>query len=134
MPAKDTIKAQLELPARYELRTILKESPSNCVYKVFDASNRRDEAIKILRKELPTAQATLQFKTEFATLASLSHPNIVDVYDYGLLDDRYPYFTMEHFPGKRITEFFTGNNWDGLYDVLLQIASALHHIHLQGCG
>lgn len=123
---------EIQLPSRYQLQAVLKESRSTSVYRVFDAVDRRVEALKILRREVSGAQAALQFRTEFSTLAGIVHPNVVSVHDYGLLEDRYPYFTMEYFPGTRITEFFTGNNWSALYDVLLQIASALHHIHHRG--
>ena len=120
------------LPPRFQLRTVLKESPGTLVYRVFDASDNRDEAVKVLRHELSEPQQRLRFEAEFATLAELDHPNIVRVFDYGLVDDRYPYFTMEYVPGRRISEFFDGKNWNGLYDVVLQIASALHYIHRRG--
>src|ERR1700682_6671095 len=132
MTVTDSFPTQLQLPPRYQVRAVLKETPATCVYRVFDSSDRRDEAIKILRHEVHELQQLLQFKSEFATLASLEHPSIVKVYDFGLLHDRLPYFTMEYFSGKRISEFFDGHNWAELYDVILQIASALHHIHHLG--
>src|SRR3954470_20026902 len=122
----------LQLPARYQLRAILKETPATCVYRVFDVANQHDEAIKILRHELSEPQQLLRFKTEFSTLASLEHESIVKVLEYGLLHDRFPYFTMEYFAGKKISEYFDGHSWPALYDVILQIASALHHIHHLG--
>ncbi|HYK05138.1 MAG TPA: serine/threonine-protein kinase, partial [Thermoanaerobaculia bacterium] len=102
------------------------------MYRVFDVPDRRDEAIKILCHEITDPQQLLRFKTEFSTLASLEHASVIKVFDYGVLQDRYPYFTMEFFAGKRITEFFDGQNWDALYEVILQIASGLHHIHHLG--
>ncbi len=122
----------LDLPPRYQVRAILKETPSTCVYRVFDVSDQRDEAIKILRHELSEPQQLLRFKTEFSTLASLDHESIINVFDYGLLPNAYPYFTMEYFAGKKISEYFDGHSWSALYDVILQIASALHHIHHLG--
>lgn len=127
-----TLAPALQLPARYQLRGILKETAATCVYRVFDVADQRDEAIKILRHELSEPQQLLRFKTEFSTLASLQHESIVRVYDYGLLHDRFPYFTMEYFAGKRISEYFDGHSWAALYDVILQIASGLHHIHHLG--
>ena len=124
--------AELELPPRYQVRAVLKETPSTCVYRVFDVSDQRDEAIKILRHELSDPQQLLRFKTEFSTLASLDHESIVKVFDYGLLPNGFPYFTMEYFAGRKISEYFDGHSWSGLYDVILQIASALHHIHHLG--
>jgi Nif-specific regulatory protein len=122
----------LQLPSRYQVRAILKETPATCVYRVFDIADGCDEAIKILRHELSEPQQLLRFKTEFSTLASLEHESIVKVREYGLLNDRFPYFTMEYFAGKKISEYFDGHSWTALYDVILQIASALHHIHHLG--
>jgi Nif-specific regulatory protein len=123
--------AGVRLPLRYQLQEILKESPSTAVYKVFDSSDGRVEAIKILRHEF-AEEERLRFQSEFKLLLSLHHPSIVQVYDFGLIDDVYPYFTMEFFSGRKITEFFDGKNWDALYRVLFAIASGLHHVHHLG--
>ncbi|HKR66418.1 MAG TPA: protein kinase [Thermoanaerobaculia bacterium] len=122
----------IALPPRYQIRATLKKTGETAVYRVFDVSDRRDEAIKILCHEVHDTQQLLRFRTEFATLASIEHASVIKVYDFGVLQERYPYFTMEFFAGKRITEFFDGKNWDALYNVLLQIASGLHHIHHLG--
>ncbi|HXG57597.1 MAG TPA: sigma 54-interacting transcriptional regulator [Thermoanaerobaculia bacterium] len=122
----------VQLPPRFQVRAVLKETPSTAVYRVFDVADGRDEAIKILRQELSDPQLLLRFKTEFSTLVALDHPSIVKVYDYGLLQEQFPYFTMEYFAGRKISEFFDGSNWSALFDVVLQVASALHHIHHKG--
>ncbi|HKS22355.1 MAG TPA: sigma 54-interacting transcriptional regulator [Thermoanaerobaculia bacterium] len=132
MTTAETLAPELQLPPRFQIRTVLKETPAVAVYRVFDVSDKRDETIKILRHELSEPQQLLRFKAEFATLAGLEHPSIVKVFDFGLLDDGFPYFTMEYFAGRKISEFFDGQNWDALYDVILQIASGLHHIHHLG--
>src|SRR5437870_1092555 len=132
MSTAETVAPELQLPPRFQIRAVLKETSAVAVYRVFDVSDKRDETIKILRHELSEPQQLLRFKAEFATLAGLEHPSIVKIFDFGLIDDRFPYFTMEFFAGKKISEFFDGQNWDALYDVILQIASALHHIHHLG--
>ena len=132
MSTAESVAPALQLPPRFQIRAVLKETAAVAVYRVFDVSDKRDEAIKILRHELSEPQQLLRFKAEFATLAGLEHPSIVKVFDFGLLNDRFPYFTMEFFAGKKISEFFDGQNWDALYDVILQIASGLHHIHHLG--
>jgi Nif-specific regulatory protein len=123
---------EVQLPPRYQIRSVLKKTPETCVYRVFDAADQRDEAIKILCQTIDDPQQLLRFRTEFSTLASLEHASVIKVFDYGVLHDRYPYFTMEYFVGRRISEYFDGQDWDSLYDVILQIASALHHIHHLG--
>ncbi|HWW59732.1 MAG TPA: serine/threonine-protein kinase [Thermoanaerobaculia bacterium] len=132
MTTIESVMPDLQLPPRYQVRTVLKENSETSVYRVFDIADKRDEAIKILRHEISDPQQIVRFKTEFSTLVSLEHASIIKVYDFGLLHDRFPYFTMEFFAGKRISEFFDGQNWDALYDVIVQIASGLHHIHHQG--
>src|SRR5438874_13652636 len=132
MSTAESVAPALQLPPRFQIRAVLKETSAVAVYRVFDVSDRRDEAIKILRHELSEPQQLLRFKAEFATLAGLEHPSIIKVFDFDLLNDRFPYFTMEYFAGKKISEFFDGQNWDALYDVILQIASGLHHIHHLG--
>ncbi|HEX8255878.1 MAG TPA: protein kinase, partial [Thermoanaerobaculia bacterium] len=132
MTITDGATPDIALPPRYQIRSTLKQTPDTAVYRVFDVPDRRDEAIKILRHEITDPQQLVRFKTEFSTLASLEHASVIKVFDYGVLLDRYPFFTMEFFPGKRITEYFDGQNWDALYDVILQIASGLHHIHHLG--
>ena len=122
----------VKLPPRYQLQSVLKETTTTAVYRVFDACSKRDEAIKILRTAITDAPQLARFKLEFTCLVSLDHPNIVKVYDYGLLHDALPFFTMEYFAGRRTTEYFDGENWNALYDVIAQIASALHHIHRAG--
>src|SRR5205814_3076705 len=67
-----------------------------------DASFKRDVAMKILRHELSEPQQMLRFRAEFSTLVTLDHPSIIKVHDFGLLQDRFPYFTMEFFSGKKI--------------------------------
>ena len=48
----DTLAPELQLPPRYQILSILKENAATAVYRVFDKSDERDEAIKILRHQL----------------------------------------------------------------------------------
>ncbi|HEY0160551.1 MAG TPA: protein kinase, partial [Thermoanaerobaculia bacterium] len=132
MTNAEGVTPDIALPPRYQVRSTLKKTAQTCVYRVFDVPDRRDEAIKILCHEISDPQQLLRFKTEFSTLASIEHASVIKVFDYGVLQDRYPYFTMEFLEGRRITEWFDGQNWPALYDVILQITSGLHHIHHLG--
>ncbi|HVG23308.1 MAG TPA: sigma 54-interacting transcriptional regulator [Thermoanaerobaculia bacterium] len=132
MTTIEGVAPEIALPPRYQFLSTLKETRETCVYRVFDVPDGRDEAIKILCHEVTDPQQILRFKTEFHTLASLDHASVIKVFDFGVLQDRHPYFTMEFFPGKKITDYFDGQNWSALYDVILQIAAGLHHIHRLG--
>lgn len=65
------------------------------VYEVEHPSTGERLALKLLTHQL----SAIRFEREYRTLASLSHPNIVRVYDYGFTDDRFPYLTMELLDG-----------------------------------
>jgi hypothetical protein len=60
---------ELQLPPRYQIRAILKETLSTRVYRAFDVSGQRDETIKILLHEPSEPQQLLPFKTKFSTRA-----------------------------------------------------------------
>jgi Nif-specific regulatory protein len=124
--------SSVALPPRYRLIEILKETETTAVYHVWDAVDDREEALKILRSELSGTQQILQFRSEVSTLAGIHHPNIVRIYDFSLLQDRFPCFSMEYVRGRRINEVFDGSNWSELLGVLIQAAIGLQHIHHRG--
>ena len=59
------------LPPRYQLQSVLSETSSTSVYRVYDAFGRREQAIKILRHEMTDAQQLAQFRLEFAVDAEV---------------------------------------------------------------
>ena len=90
MMISEPVVPDIALPPRYQVRAVLKKTPDTCVFRVFDVPDRRDEAIKILSREVTDPQELLRFKTEFSTLASIEHASVIKVFDYGVLQDRYP--------------------------------------------
>ncbi len=65
------------------------------VYEVEHPSTGERIALKLLTHQL----SAVRFEREYRTLASLDHPNIVRVFDYGFTDDHFPYLTMELLDG-----------------------------------
>jgi len=65
------------------------------VYEVEHPSTGERIALKLLTHQL----SAVRFEREYRTLASLTHPNIVRVYEFGFTDDQYPYLTMELLDG-----------------------------------
>jgi tRNA A-37 threonylcarbamoyl transferase component Bud32 len=70
------------------------------VYRVRDEASGRELALKRLRKERARSdgQALALFQREYQTLAQLSHPCIIQVFDYGVDDDG-AFYTMELLDG-----------------------------------
>ena len=64
---------------------------------------RRPCAIKLIRPSQAGDRLTLQrFEREVRSMATLTHPNTVEVYDYGHAEDGTFYYVMEYLPGRNL--------------------------------
>jgi serine/threonine-protein kinase len=97
---------------------------------------RRPCAIKLIRPEHAGDPDVLRrFEREVQTTATLTHPNTIAIYDYGITDDGTFYYVMEYLPGETLEQLVLR---DGPMDapravhVLRQIAGALHEAHAAG--
>lgn len=72
----------------------------------------------------------LALAQEFQTLASLRHPNIISVLNYGFDELNQPYFTMNYLPGaSTILDFGRGQDIPTKVDLLIQLLQALAYLH-----
>lgn len=78
---------------RYKVLDTIGSGGMGKVLKVFDEEAKKIVALKVLSDV--RADAVEYFKREFRTLAKLQHPNLVEVYEFGTLEDGCSYFTME---------------------------------------
>jgi serine/threonine-protein kinase len=67
-----------------------------------DGELQRRVAIKLIRRDLLTAEMVRRFETERQILASLDHPSIARLLDAGRTADGVPYFVMEYIEGEPI--------------------------------
>ncbi len=102
------------------------------VYKARCHVLNRYVAVKILKDEFTTDEEFIKrFNTEAQAVASLTHPNIVSVYDVGHEGDLY-YIVMELIQGKTLKEIILSDgalNWKWSVNIAIQIASALETAH-----
>ena len=88
------------LGGRYRLVELLGTGGMATIYRATDTGLGRDVALKLLRPEyLRDPDFSSRFRQEAQSAASLSHPNIVTVYDYGE-DPSGPYIVMELIDGE----------------------------------
>jgi tRNA A-37 threonylcarbamoyl transferase component Bud32 len=122
-------RAASPLSGRYQVEQALAEGGMGTVYRCYDRLRQKEVAYKRLRvaNEATRARQTTLFQREFDTLARLSHPNIVEVYDYGL-DAHGPYYTMELLTGADLAELAPLSFQEGCR-VLRDVASALSLLH-----
>ena len=87
------------LGGRYRLDQVLGQGGMATIFRATDDKLGREVAVKVLRPEFGAdAQFVERFEHEAQAAASLSHPNIVQVYDYGT-DTAGPYIVMEQVSG-----------------------------------
>lgn len=120
------------LANRYEILEKIGNGGMATVYKAKCHVLNRFVAIKILKEEFITdIEFIKRFKSEAQTAASLTHPNIVSIYDVGNEGDVY-YIVMELIQGKTLKEIIVEDgklSWKWSVNIAIQIASALETAH-----
>lgn len=89
---------------RYHLLEIIGEGGMGVVYRARQEGLEREVALKIIRRgKLADRRSLQRFLAEARLAASLTHPHLVPVYDFGVVDDAY-YYTMELIAGANLGE------------------------------
>ena len=130
------------IAGRYEVLDKLGAGVLGEVVKVRDTKDGSIQAIKLFKPQVISASNMGRFEREFRAIASIAHPNIVKVYDFGVHEDR-PFFSMELLDGTDLRRYISDTrpapDKDG-YDeyarrsayVFHQIADALATVHAAG--
>ena len=118
---------------RYEIIKKIGNGGMATVYKAKCHVLNRYVAVKILRDEFTTDQEFIsRFSIEAQAAASITHPNIVSIYDVGQDGNLY-YIVMELIKGKTLKEIIIEENgplpWKWSTNIAIQIASALETAH-----
>ena len=117
---------------RYEVLEKIGNGGMATVYKAKCHVLNRYVAIKILRDEFTTdSEFIKKFNTEAQSAASLTHPNIVSIFDVGNEDNLY-YIVMELIQGKTLKDIIIEDgilSWKWSVNIAIQIASALETAH-----
>lgn len=118
---------------RYHILEQLGEGGMATVYKAFDTRLERDVAIKIIRRgafpEEQLERILARFEREAKSLAKLSHPNIVKVYDYGEHAGS-PYLVLEFLSGGTLKQKLGQPlPWQEALTLMQPIVDALAYAH-----
>ena len=121
---------------RYEILEKIGEGGMAKVYKAKDKLLNRFVAIKILKDEFTEDEDFVRkFRRESQSAASLSHPNILYIYDVGVEEEdnkKIYYIVMEYINGKTLKEVIREKNKLSADEAIyysLQIAEALENAH-----
>lgn len=117
---------------RYELVEKIGGGGMAVVYKAKCRLLNRFVAVKILRQEFTNDEEFVKrFRIEAQAAASLSHPNIVSIYDVGQ-EDNVHYIVMEYIDGITLKDYIVKRgalNWKEAVNIAAQICSAIEQAH-----
>lgn len=120
---------------RYEILERLGEGKSAVVHRCRDlAEGGREVALKQL-KGSSEGEAS-RFRREFEVLATLRHPNLIEVYDFGVREGQL-YYTSAYHPGQQnLSQAVIGGSLAGSLGerlgLVVQVLRALEYVHTRG--
>ncbi|MDU0201463.1 MULTISPECIES: Stk1 family PASTA domain-containing Ser/Thr kinase [Paenibacillus] len=121
-----------KLGGRYEILDRIGGGGMALVYKGHDLLLNRKVAVKVLRQQYVHDEEFIRrFRREAQAAASLSHPNVVSIYDVGQEEDVH-YIVMEYIEGTTLNDLIKERAPLQVEDAVhyaSQIADALDHAH-----
>ncbi len=120
---------------QYTLQEKIGEGGMGTVYLARHALLRRPTALKTLKKEALSEENVARFEREVQLTSQLSHPNIIEIYDYGRSPEGVFYYVMEYLRGLTLAELI---GLEGsvpparVIYILRQACSALEEAHAVG--
>jgi serine/threonine-protein kinase len=120
------------LKDRYRLERTLGRGGMAAVWLGHDEVLDRPVAVKVLADTIADDSGFVaRFRREAHTAAGLTHPNLVDVYDFSEEGER-PYLVMQFVPGENLAERLERGRGVDCERLARELLSALAHIHAAG--
>jgi eukaryotic-like serine/threonine-protein kinase len=119
----------------YEIEGKIAEGGMGAVYAAVHGLIGKHVAIKVIRSELCASNvARERFVQEARVVNQIDHPNIVDIFAIGALDDGRPYLVMELLRGETLAQRMEESRLSVAesIEVLLQVCAALEAAHAHG--
>jgi eukaryotic-like serine/threonine-protein kinase len=136
--AMDSTSSPRKLAGRYEVRQVLGQGGMGLVYRAYDTVVRREVAVKTIL-DIPDPASLQLFYKECDVLASMSHPNIVEIFDIGEFEEegkKKPYFVMPLLPGTTLEYFIRKASHrltvERTIDIISQTCRGLQAAHERG--
>jgi tRNA A-37 threonylcarbamoyl transferase component Bud32 len=120
---------------QYTLELSIGQGGMGEVYKARHAMLRRPVAIKLIRSTEVNEHTLRQFEKEVQSTASLSHPNTIQIYDFGRTNANIFYYVMEYLHGITLRELVRvhGAQPEGrVVHILKQLCDSLSEAHGRG--
>ncbi len=92
------------LQDKYEFIASIGAGGAGVIYKAKQLPIGRLVAIKMIHSHLMTPTAVKRFQQEATTVGTLSHPNIIAVYDFGVSEGDQPFMVMDYIDGTPLSK------------------------------
>jgi tRNA A-37 threonylcarbamoyl transferase component Bud32 len=104
-PPKGGESPQYALAGEYIFKRLIASGGHGSVYEAEHRILGRRAAVKVLHAHLADQGEMLQrFVREARIVNQIHHPNVVDIYDFGMMPDGSPYFVMELLEGRTLSQ------------------------------
>ncbi len=123
------------IDGRYLIESVLGEGGMGVVYLATHTALNKRFAVKVLRGEIARDEEIMRrFVREAQSSTAIGHANIVDISDFGKLEDGTAYFVMEHLDGEPLTDRIRRGAMptSEVLHICAQIAAALAAAHGRG--
>jgi hypothetical protein len=127
-----------KLKGRYELQEVLAKGGMGVVYQAVDSLMKRRVAVKTLL-DITDPTGLQLFQKECEVLASMTHPNIIEIYDAGQYEDEgvsRPYLVMPLLPGVTLDKLIRTSSQrlpvERSVEIVCQACRGLHAAHEKG--
>jgi serine/threonine protein kinase len=121
---------------KYLVQSVLGEGGMAVVYRAHHVQMERTVVIKVMQGWLLSNRNSVErFERECKLTAKLNHPNIVSVYDVGLINGKEPYLVMEYIKGESLADKINNSGalpYATTANIIIQICRGLQEAHSSG--
>ena len=131
----DEAELKLKQLGQYTLEEKIGEGGMGVVYRARHALLRRETAVKLLLPDRADAAAIARFEREVCLTCQLTHPNTIQVYDYGHTPEGIFYYAMEFLQGLNLHDLIAryGPQPEGrVIHIMTQVCDSLAEAHSLG--
>ena len=120
---------------QYQLKEKIGEGGMGEVYRARHAMLTRPTAVKLLKRDQVSQLALARFEREVQLSSQLTHPNTIQIYDYGRTDEGVFYYAMEYLDGLSLAELIQKHGplpAGRVLHILSQVCGSLSEAHAIG--
>lgn len=120
---------------KFELLGLIGSGGMGVIYRARHLILDKVFAIKVLHANANDPSLIMRFQREAKAASSLSHPNLITINDFGILNGTQPYMVMDYIPGRTLSDYLDERGTltvDEALEFFGQIVNGVVHAHKKG--